>query len=435
MSSAPPIEVADPTPKTVERSGAANSIESNAPTNPIVGRKVGRRVVAIVAIVAVLLSIALIAGTLPKLRQQRTVNAAAAEVAAAPQRVTVTTAHPMVPEAERILPGNSLPLLEAAMCARTNGYVKRRLVDIGDRVKEDQLLAEISAPDVDAQLAQAQADLAQAKANLPLAVANADLAKITLKRFIEAIPGKGVSLLQIDQQQATVKTTAAQVEATRASIQVFEATVQRFMALQGFQKIVAPFPGVVTARNIDPGDLIIADAQTTKELFHLMRTDTLRVFVNVPQVFATGIKVGQDAVIFRREDLQTQYPGKVVRTANALDPNTRTLLTEVDVPNPNDALRPGMYLQVKFIFSRQTAPILIPAAALVVATSGAQQVAVPDEQHRVQYRTVQLGRDFGAEIEVMGGLKAGETVIVHPGDALQAGTVVEPIPLPTTHGS
>jgi RND family efflux transporter MFP subunit len=435
MSSAPPIEVADPTPKTSERSGAANPIELNAPTIPTSGRNVGRKVVAIVEIVAVLLSAALIASTLPRLRQQRTVNAAAAEVAAAPQRVTVTTVRSMVPEADRVLPGNSLPLLEAAMFARTNGYVKRRLVDIGDHVKEGELLAEISAPDVDAQLAQAQADLAQARANLPLAVANANLAKITLSRYIASIPGKGVSLLQIDEQKATVETTAAQVEVTKASIQVNEASVQRFTALQGFQKIVAPFRGVVTARNIDPGDLIIADAQTTKELFHLMRTDTLRVFVNVPQVFATGIKVGQDAVIYRREDLQTQYTGKVVRTANALDANTRTLLTEVDVSNPHDALRPGMYLQVKFIFSRQTAPILIPAEALVVTSTGAQEVAVPDEQHRVKYLTVQLGRDFGADIEVMGGLKAGETVIVHPGDALQAGTVVEPIPLPTVHGS
>jgi multidrug efflux pump subunit AcrA (membrane-fusion protein) len=249
--------------------------------------------VAIVALAAVLLSVALIAGTLPRLRQQQKVNAAAAEVAAAPQRVTVTTVHAMVAEAERVLPGNSLPLEEAAMFARTTGFIKSRLVDIGDRVKEGQLLAEISAPDVDAQLAQAQANLALANANLPLAVANANLAQITLKRFIEAVPGKGVSLLQIDQQQATVETTAAQVEATKASIQVNEAAVERFVTLQGFQKIISPFPGVITARNIDPGDLIAADTpSTTKELFHIMRTDTLRVFVNVPQVFATGITVG-----------------------------------------------------------------------------------------------------------------------------------------------
>jgi RND family efflux transporter MFP subunit len=158
-----------------------------------------------------------------------------------------------------------------------------------------------------------------------------------------------------------------------------------------------------------------------------MRTDILRVFVNVPQVFATGIKVGQDAVVYRREDLAKQYPGKVVRTADALDPNTRTLLTEVDVPNPNDALRPGMYLQVKFVFGRQTAPILIPGPALVVTSTGKQRVAVLDDQHRVHYRTLELGRDFGAEIEVLSGLKVGETIAVHPGDALPEGTVVQPL--------
>jgi RND family efflux transporter MFP subunit len=436
MSSAPVTEQVDAALAAVDQSGARESVELNVSPNPPVGRRVGRRVLAIVAVVAVLMCGALIAGTLPRLRQQRKVNAAAAEVAAAPQRVTVTTVQAMAPETERVLPGNSLPLLEAAIFARTNGYIKRRLVDIGDRVSEGQLLAEISAPDIDAQLAQAEANLAQAQANLPLAEANAKVAEITLKRFIDSGAGTGVTLLQVDQQQATVETTAAQVAATKASIQVNEADVQQYMALQGFQKITAPFPGVITARNIDPGDLIAADApSTTKELFHIMQTDTLRVFVDVPQVFATGIKVGQDAVVYRREDLQTQYPGKVVRQANALDPNTRTLLTEVDVPNPDDALRPGMYLQVKFIFSRQSAPILIPAAALVVTSTGAQQVAVPDEQHRVQYRTVQLGRDFGAEIEVMGGLKAGETVIVHPGDALPAGTVVQPIPMPTNSGS
>ena len=325
-------------------------------------------------------------------------------------------------------PGTLRPWQEVSLYARTTGYLKRRLVDIGDRVKEGQLLAEISAPDVDAQLAQAKADLAQAKANLPLAEANAKLAKITLERYEKAGPGTGVTLLQMDQQRATVTTTTAQVAATKASIQVYEASVQRYTVLQGFQKIIAPFKGVITARNVDPGDLITADSPSTaKELFHLMRTDTLRVFVNVPQVFSTGIKVSQDATVYRREEPEKQYPGKVTRTGDALDPNTRTLLTEVDVPNPNDALRPGMYLQVKFVFERQLFPILIPAAALVTRTGG-QQVAVLDKQHQVQYRTVQLGRDFGAQIEVTVGLKAGETVVVHPGDALPGGTVVEPVP-------
>jgi RND family efflux transporter MFP subunit len=160
-----------------------------------------------------------------------------------------------------------------------------------------------------------------------------------------------------------------------------------------------------------------------------MRTDVLRVFVNVPQVFAGDIKVGHQAVVFQREDPGKQFPAKVTRTPDALDPNTRTLLTEVQVPNPENALRPGMYLQVKFVFDRSLVPILIPAAALVTRTDG-PRVAVLDEQHRVRYRAVQVGRDYGAQIEVIEGLRAGDTVVVHPGDDIPEGTIVEAVPLP-----
>src|SRR5439155_5263901 len=146
---------------------------------------------------------------------------------------------------------------------------------------------------------------------------------------------------------------------------------------------------------------VTADSpSTTRELFHLMRTDTLRVFVNVPQAFATSITTGQGAAVYRREEPQKQYAGKVTRTANALDPNTRTLLTEVDVPNPEDALRPGMYLQVKFVFDRKIFPLMIPAAALATRIKG-PRVAVLDDQHRVHYRDVELGRDYGAEVQVL----------------------------------
>jgi RND family efflux transporter MFP subunit len=376
---------------------------------------------------------ALAAGTLPRLRQEQQVNAAAAAVSVAPPRVTVAVVHAGGGTVERVLPGNSLPLMEASLFARTTGYLKRRLVDIGDRVTEGQLLAEISAPDIDDQLDQAKANVNQAEATLKLNQANAVLAKTVLDRAVRSnsrFTGS-VTPEEIDQDRATVATTAASVETTKASIVSFQAAVQRFSDLQGFQKITAPFPGVITARNVDPGDLLTADNPSmTKELFHLMRTDVLRVFVNVPQVFATGIKVGQDATVFGREDPQKQYPGKVARTANALDPNTRTLLTEVDVPNPNDDLRPGMYLQVKFVAQRQVPTIMIPAAALSTR-GGEQRVAVLDDQHQVHYRTLQLGRDYGAEVEVVAGLQDGETVVVHPGDDLPEGTVVEPVPLPT----
>ena len=157
-----------------------------------------------------------------------------------------------------------------------------------------------------------------------------------------------------------------------------------------------------------------------------MQTNTLRVFVNVPQVYATSIVAGQDAVVYREEDPDRHFPGKVERTANALDPNTRTLLTQVDVPNPNDALRPGMYLQVKFVAARAAPAVLIPSAALVTQNNGTE-VALLDKNQAVQYRKVHLGRDFGTEVEVVSGLEGGETVIVHPGDTLAAGRKVEPV--------
>lgn len=394
-------------------------------------RRVWMRVLALGTLAVVALAVALVAGTIPRLRQERAVNAQAAAVANSPLRVTVAVARPSPADNERVLPGNALPLLDAALYARTNGYIKARHVDIGDRVTQGQLLAEISAPDVDDQLAQAQANLILARAGLPLSEANLALAKITLDRDIRAGLGTATSLQQIDQDRALAKTTTSQVESARASIQVNQATVQQYADLQSFQKIVAPFPGVITARNIDPGDLVTADSPTTtKELFHIMRTDILRVFVNVPQVFATGIKVGQTAVVYQRDDPARQFAGKVTRTADALEPNTRTLRTEVQVPNPDNALRPGMYLQVKFIFSRVTPSLRIPSAAIVVRT-GPRKVAVLDAGHAVRYRDVKLGRDFGDEIEVLTGLRAGETVVVHPGDDIPEGTVVEPVPTAT----
>jgi RND family efflux transporter MFP subunit len=388
----------------------------------------GLRVLGIGVLAAAALGAALAGSTLPRWRQPQIDGDGGP---AALPRVTVVVAQRMAANAERVLPGNSLPLLEASMYARTTGYLKSRLVDIGDRVKEGQLLAEISAPDIDDQLAQAQANLAQAKANLVKGKADLDYALSERDRYRQMLRFNATSEEEYQSKLRGYDVARAAIVALEAAIHVYEATVQRYTDLQSFQKITAPFPGVITARNVDPGDLISADApSTTRELFHLMRTDVLRVFVNVPQVFAPEIKLGQAAAVYVRDDPSRQFPGKVTRTADALDPNTRTLLTEVDVPNPDNALRPGMYLQVKFVFDRGVAPIMIPAAALATR-AGPAQVAVLDDQHRVQYRTVQLGRDFGAEIQVRAGLKEGEQVVVHPGDDLPEGTVVDPVPQPT----
>jgi RND family efflux transporter MFP subunit len=256
------------------------------------------------------------------------------------------------------------------------------------------------------------------------------LANAILAREAKAAAGGAITQEQLDQDRANVATTSAQVEVARASIEVNTALVQQFIDLQRFEKITAPFDGVITARHIDKGDLLTADSPgSTREMFEVQRTDTLRVHVNVPQIFATLIKVGEKAVVFRREAPDQKYAGTVTRTANALDPATRTLLTEVQVSNPKDELRPGMFLQVNFIFQRLDAAVMVPSAAVLIRDN-VSQVAVLDDQKRVSYQKVELGRDFGQEIEVLSGLHDGQTVLVYPGDQLPVGTVVEPVTLP-----
>jgi RND family efflux transporter MFP subunit len=292
------------------------------------------------------------------------------------------------------------------------------------------LLAEIATPEIDAQLEQARATLIQDKANVVRAKAQETYAKSEEKRQAESYKATASSKNDYDNAVAAADVATATVRAAEATLKVDEANILRLETLQSFQKITAPFDGVITARNIDPGALVQADSPTnTRELFHLMRTDVVRVWVNVPQTFSTTIKAGQVATVCRREDPSRTFAGKVARTADALDPNTRTLLTEVHVPNPNDALRPGMFLQVKFTFDRNIFPVTIPSAAIVIR-SQTPTVAVVDSNHAIHYRTVQLGRDYGAEVEVSVGLQPGEVVAVHPGDDLPEGTVIDPVPIP-----
>jgi RND family efflux transporter MFP subunit len=374
---------------------------------------------------------ALVAGTLPRLRRQRELIQAADEVAKALPLVTVVSARTATAATERVLPGNSHPLLEAAIFARTTGYLKSRRVDIGDHVKAGDLLAEIATPEVDAQLDQARATLLLTQANLLRDRANEELAGIELSRSRNLLARQAAPQQEYDAFVAHAKVASANVKATESTLQVYQANIERLETLQSFQKVLAPFSGVITARNIDPGDLVSADSPTSsREMFHLVQMDTLRVFVNVPQVFSTDVKVGQKAIVYRREDPKRTFAGTITRTADSLDTSTRTLLTEVQVPNQEAALRPGMYLQVKFIFERQVPSVLIPAAALATRSDG-PRLAVMDDQHFIHYRRVQLGRDFGSETEVAVGLEAGQTVVVHPGDDLPEGSQVEPLDVPT----
>jgi RND family efflux transporter MFP subunit len=365
-----------------------------------------------------------VTGTLPRLWHDKEIQSAAAAKAAAPLVVTTALAHRSPAEAQRGLPGNALPMLETSLYARTNGYIQERLVDIGDRVKADQRLAMIAAPDVDDQLVQSKADLQQAEANLNLNKANAELARTTLTRDrsagLIAVPAQ-----QLDQDQATYDTAQASVKAAEASILVYKATVQRYADLVSFQEIKAPFDGVITVRNYDKGALIIADSTAALPMFHVAQIDVVRVFVNVPQIFAPEVRPGQTAVVYRQEHPSRKFAGTVTRTSSALDPNTRTLLTEVDMPNPDAALLPGMYLQVDFNFPRLEPSLMIPSEAVTHRADG-DWVGVLDGGDAVHYLKVQLGRDFGMEIEVLDGLSDGATVIVRPGDELPDGTVVQP---------
>jgi len=375
---------------------------------------------------AITLAGAFAAATSPRIHHERELAAAAYNQTSAPPRRTVATVRRGGADSERELPGNAQAYLTAAIYGRTNGYLKRWLVDIGDHVQAGQLLAEIATPEVDAQLEQAKATLLQSKANLLKLQADEVYARAEEARYRSLIPSGATTQQAYELKLATWKADVAAVAAMEATIKMNEADIQRLSALQSFEKLTAPFAGIVTARNVDPGDLITADNPTTeRQLFHVAKIDTLRVFVDVPQVFSTDVKPGQKAILYRREEPSRQYTGTVTRTANALDPNTRTLRTEVDVPNPKGALLPGMYLQVKFAFDREVVPVIIPTAAVIVRTGG-PRVAIVDEHEQVRYRDVKLGRDLGEEVEVLDGLMAGQRVIVYPGDDLPEGTTVMP---------
>lgn len=347
--------------------------------------------------------------------------------AAKPERPRVLTvkAEKAPAEVDQVLPGSAVPYRETAVYARTSGYLRRWLVDIGDSVTEGQLLAEIETPEVDAQLAQARAALGESRATVERNRASETLAKANLKRLTGLQTG-AASQLELDQAEAALKVATATVRVSEATITASEANVKRLEELQGYQKVTAPFAGVVTARNFDPGALIVADNAAARELFHLSQVETLRVIADVPQTFAPAIRPGRPAPVFRREAPQQEYSGTIARTTRSVSTQTRTLRVEVEVPNKGGALLPGMYLQVRFKLASPPGVVRVPGAAVVTRSDGAK-VAVIDDAGAVHYRPVTLGRDFGQTVEVVTGLSGGETLVVRPGDDMPDGTLVETV--------
>jgi RND family efflux transporter MFP subunit len=325
---------------------------------------------------------------------------------------TVAVIHPTTESAQEdlVLPGTMQAYVESPIYARTNGYLKKWYRDIGSRVRQGELLADIDTPEVNQQLSQARADLNTAKAN-------AHLSEITATRFTELIKTDGVSKQEVDNANGDL-------EAKRAIVQSSEANVRRLEELESFRHIYAPFSGFITRRNVDVGTLINAgNGGSSQQLFFLAQTDPIRVYVSMPETYAPSIHAGLGAFL----DL-TQYPGqrfegKVVRTAEAIDAATRTLLTEVDVPNHNGALLPGGYAQVHLQVKVTGARLEVPVNALLFRSEGLRAVVV-DANHKTHLKPLTIGRDYGITLEVLQGLDANDWIVLNPADSLDEGQEV-----------
>jgi RND family efflux transporter MFP subunit len=329
--------------------------------------------------------------------------------------VVVQKPQPSPGSEELVLPGSVQAFVEAPIYARTSGYLRTWYTDIGEHVKKGQVLAEIEAPEVDQQYHQSQADLATA-------VANANLAKITDVRWKGLLANEAVS-------QQDADTRAGQAAASEASQASAQANVNRLKELESFKRVVAPFAGVVTARNIDIGDLINAGQTPGSALFRVADMEKLRVYVDVPEPYASQTKPGINVSLRFTEHPGKQFPANLVRTAQALDPIQRTLRVEVQVDNHNGELFPGAFAEVHFKLPGSTTTYRIPANTILFRTEGLQ-VATVGQDNKARLKSIVEGRDFGTTIEVLSGIEANDQVIVNPPDSLSTGGQVRIAPPP-----
>jgi RND family efflux transporter MFP subunit len=324
------------------------------------------------------------------------------------------------------LPATTLAFAAANIYARASGYIDKRNADIGDRVKAGQLLAQITAPELDHQIAQAQATLVQYQASLQQAHANKDLAEVTWNRDSPLVDKGWVTPQQGDTDRLTLRAREAAIGIAQGNMAAQQALLQVLNQQKAYQRVVAPFDGVITQRNIDVGSLVQADAASGTFMFTIMQSDVIRTQVYVPQDQAFGLKPEVDAVVRVPEIPDRTFPGKVTRIAGALQPGTRTLLTEIDIPNPDGALRPGMYCTIELHIPRETPGLMVPADAVIFNSAGLQVAVIEDGVARI--RKVSVARDFGKEIEVRDGVKPGDQVILNPPVDLVEGSRVQARP-------
>jgi RND family efflux transporter MFP subunit len=310
------------------------------------------------------------------------------------------------------LPATTAAFSVANIFARASGYIEKRSVDIGDRVKEGQLLVEIVAPELDHQIAEAQATLGQLRAALQQAQANMELARVTWSRDQPLVEKGWVTPQQGTVDVQTLKAQEAAVGVAQANVKAQQAQLMVLGQQKAYQRVVAPFDGVITQRNVDVGSLVQADAVSSTFMFTIMQGDVIRTQAYVPQDQAFGLTPGVGAVVRVPEIPDRTFPGKVTRIADALQPGTRTLLTEIDIPNPDGALTPGMYCTIELHIPRKTPGLLVPADAIIFNSGGVQVAVVEDGVAHI--RKISVARDLGTEVEARDGVKPGDSVILNP---------------------
>jgi RND family efflux transporter MFP subunit len=381
----------------------------SGPANELGVRRPAHRRWLVAGIVLIVVAALLASGIWSRIKARTALRVQTAQVALT--AVSVVSPQRTTPAQEIILPGNVQPFITSPIYSRTNGYLQKWYVDIGARVKQGQLLAVIQTPEVDQQLDQSLSNLNTAKANLALA-------EITKNRYEGLLKSHAVSQQDVDNAVGNYNANAAIVDANQAN-------VKQLLALQSFEKIYAPFDGVVTARNTDIGDLISSGSSggVKSDLFHIAQPGVLRVYVNVPEEYSQGIKAGMTADLALAEFPGRKFQGKLVRTADAINMTTRTLLIEVDVDNPTGTLLTGSYAEVHLKVPTQASTYLLPVNTLIFRTEGLQVGIVKDGS--VALTTVTPGHDFGNQIEIVAGLHASDQIIINPPDSVVSGQKVQ----------
>ncbi len=362
----------------------------------------------VAAVLGVLFLAAAIVGIATRIREDNAL-ARETEALAVP---TVSTIHPKAgpPQEELVLPSTLQAFTEAPIYARTNGYLKKWYKDIGSRVRQGELLAEIETPEIDQELLQAKAAREQASAQVEIAKTSA---------------GRWENLQKMDAvaQQETDERNSSYAQA-QANLSAAEANVRRLEQLESFKHVYAPFSGVITKRNVDIGALINAgNAGPNQQMFNIAKTDPIRIYVSVPEVYADSVRPGVKANVQLTSGNPPTFSGDVVRNSESIDQESRTLLTEIDVPNPHGKLLPGAYAQIHFALKVDIPRLTIPVNAMMTRPEGTL-AAVVDSDSKVQLKPIVIGRDYGREIEVLSGLHQADQVVLNPGDSLESGQQV-----------